>query len=501
MIAIFKPAQDQRSEFGPHLLAVGTYSVGFAIVLLIRPLLGDQVWMVFQAIAGAIAFFYLWRRLYWAGNPLLSFGAILLIAGFLNRILYAIDAALNGSRLSEWPIPSNGEWWALARAEWMTVVGTIIIVFVWRRLGGVESSLALSSEVTRGRRSLAGYWILYTCAVGIELLRQQELLFPQIAQLATVTYASGVGAVLTINDRKASPARVILQTAVMSAPLIYLALGTAMKEAIIVAILPMVIVFWRRFNYNAARVVLIGLMCVSAAIATNFVEFYRERNWVMGETLSIFQALRSYSLDRPSRTSEGGVEGGLQDFLIRSNATYHRGWAIDLAEQDGYIPEQIFGALAYAFIPRFIWPEKPDIEPGQEHSGRLFGEAYRLSTTSSTAAGFFPALYMGGGWIAVFIGAWFTGWMVGLLTRFLNRTGNPYSISAFGWIVLLYALRLDETWPVYALSSPIISFVYVIALGSVIVTIAEFLGSPRGNDRTSPKGARVPERNGHAGLE
>ena len=87
---------------------------------------------------------------------------------------------------------------------------------------------------------------------------------------------------------------------------------------------------------------------------------------------------------------------GVAGFLKRNNASVHRGWAVSIADEDGYYPELVFAPLVYVFVPRMLWPEKPEIRQGWEYSGVVFGEQYMAWSGSSTAAGLYPSFYLGG---------------------------------------------------------------------------------------------------------
>ena len=46
-------------------------------------------------------------------------------------------------------------------------------------------------------------------------------------------------------------------------------------------------------------------------------------------------------------------------------------------------------------------------------------------------------------------------------------------MNTFAWMMFEFALRLDETWPEFAFSGPLISAVYVAAFGAIIALLAE----------------------------
>jgi len=263
--------------------------------------------------------------------------------------------------------------------------------------------------------------------------------------------------------------RSVLRAVAICVPLAYFSLGAGLKENIIIALLPAGLVVWRYFNNLVSRMVLVGMMFILLAVITSFVTFYRERVWIGKSDASIAEIVQEYSESAGSEGFQDSVADGLNIFLIRSNATYHHGWAISLADTDGFIPREMFAPLTYVFIPRFLWPGKPEITPGLEHSARLFGDRYIFASSSSTAAGYFPALYMGGGIPIILLGAALLGWMIARLSAFVVRYGNIYSSTIFYWGMVLFALRLDETWPVYALSGPIVNVVYIMFFGWLIM--------------------------------
>ncbi|MGH9888211.1 MAG: hypothetical protein ACREBE_21945, partial [bacterium] len=65
-----------------------------------------------------------------------------------------------------------------------------------------------------------------------------------------------------------------------------------------------------------------------------------------------------------------------------------------------------------------------------------------------------------------------------LLSKLAFKTGGPIMLALFTFSMVPYALRLDETWTVHALSWPIISFVYIYLVVRAAGVLSFFLGSP-----------------------
>jgi phosphotransferase system glucose/maltose/N-acetylglucosamine-specific IIC component len=94
--------------------------------------------------------------------------------------------------------------------------------------------------------------------------------------------------------------------------------------------------------------------------------------------------------------------------------------------------------------------------------------------TTSTAAGYYPALYLGGGYRAVVIGAMALGLILALLARLSQWVGGPLFSGIFLLSLVPFALRLEEQWTVMALSAPIIMFIYSYLIYLVVVFLIRF---------------------------
>src|ERR1019366_1037703 len=87
------------------------------------------------------------------------------------------------------------------------------------------------------------------------------------------------------------------------------------------------------------------------------------------------------------------VTTGFSLFSARANASIYRGWAVSWADEYGYETELAFGPIVYNFIPRIIWPEKPNMRQGWEYGQLIFGRTNKLAAESlgqtSISAGLF----------------------------------------------------------------------------------------------------------------
>ena len=159
-------------ELIPLLLSLVVYGVIVLLSALIRGMVSDIVWMVVLSLGGATVFLVLWHNIDWQGQQFYSFGAVLLLAGALNRLLYALDVIMNGDHFDRWPFATDDPGWALARGEVITVIGLLLVVFAWQRMSHPQSLVTVFGDVA-GRFSLSshGYWVMYLLALGLEMLR------------------------------------------------------------------------------------------------------------------------------------------------------------------------------------------------------------------------------------------------------------------------------------------------------------------------------------------
>ena len=405
----------------------------------------------------------------------MSFGAIFLLVGVLNRILYAIEVLVNGNHFSEWPVISQDPGGALLRGEMMTVAGTLLVVYAWQRFYFAKAPVGIDFMTTNTplrREERRGYWIMYILPLMVQVMVRLYGVDSAgaLSSLLSIVSIAALLAILALSKPKTGHMKLqgVLFALLLGVPYVVMALGAGMKENLIVSLIPLAIRAWQTYQGRFARVSLVLAGVVALSLITSFVSLYRNYVWYQLSDVSEYEVIQELALS--SDLSDVVVTGG-QMFMQRTNAMYHRGWAVDLGDQLGTRPKDIFGPLLYIFIPRFIWHDKPLIQPGLEHSALVFGDEFLVWSTSSTAAGFFPALYMGGGYLAVIFCSLGLGWMVAMTQRAVAASRIEYAASIYGMSIFLYALRLDEDFPVYMLSAPIINAVYILAFSVFLIAV------------------------------
>lgn len=117
-----------------------------------------------------------------------------------------------------------------------------------------------------------------------------------------------------------------------------------------------------------------------------------------------------------------------------------------LVEEDGFYGGSTLEYLGTAFIPRFLWPDKPLIAKGSWFAVRI-GQGYikpdGLSNNSvnMTVPG---ELYLNFGWLGVFIGCLIFGAIIAILwlrTNFWTDSQNTFG-AAFGFFLFWFAIWL-----------------------------------------------------------
>ena len=466
-----------RSWFGATLLVL---AVGCALVAFLK-ISGGEAWIsALYVVVGCTALFA-WRLFRWpdAWARYFSIGAVLLLACVLNRILFLVDYLLSGPRFGEWPFYTQQPEWALFKGELITILGTMLTVFAWSAFGGLQTSPAqLFRKTDRSSRLLI---VLYALSLGGLIL---GTIYPEavgaLGQLLPTLFGAGlaVSYVIPMQIFRRQP-RQLLGVVVASAPFLLAALGTGMKENLIIALLPSAVLAWRVFRNPGLRVGMILLGIYVVGVLTAYVSLYRAEVWQAHVSRSDTEVISDFVGDVQSRGALSVITDGVRQFIKRNNASIHRGWAVSLADEHQFYPDLVFEPLVYVFVPRIFWPEKPRIRQGWEYSGILYGQQYIAWSDSSSAAGLFTSFYLGGGWLAVLVGALGVGVVLAVCTRLCRRLAGTIAAGLYVFSVLPGMLRMDEEWSVGVLSGPILSAVYVIGVFTIAKAIASGLFGAR----------------------
>jgi hypothetical protein len=474
------PARRPASVFRLLAPAIWVLAVAWVTTAAWR-LTPDPNWWLPLLSGSGIAAILVWR-MGWhdAWTRYLGFGALVLLACALNRTLYILDFVIDGGTYHQWPFYAANEAGAIIKAEVATVVGTLLTVAAWWRCGGANYSPGLLLDVSRN-------WLirLLTVTYGASLLAIAALswvpeLYAWSGQLLPTTLVLGATTAFFLPLLMARHKAVRLCiTVLMGLPFVYVALGTGMKENILLALVPTAYLLW---NYSSRRIARFGLVIaalLAAGLITSYISYFRDEVWYADRAIDQTLVMDEYLQSVSDKGLPATVTQGMDSFLSRNNAVPPRGWAIVIADTEGHRPGLVFSPLAHVFIPRMLWPGKPDIRQGWEYSGLVFGDHYMAWSDSSLSAGLYPALYLGGGWAAVALGAVAIGLIMALSTRMAFRMGGPALVGLFTLSMLPYAMRLDEAWTVGAFSAPIINLIYISVVYLAARVVAGILGLRR----------------------
>ncbi|MGI9077945.1 MAG: hypothetical protein ACR2G6_11570 [Gemmatimonadaceae bacterium] len=117
-----------------------------------------------------------------------------------------------------------------------------------------------------------------------------------------------------------------------------------------------------------------------------------------------------------------------------------------IVEEDGFLEGQTLAYLGFAFIPRFLWPEKPTIAKGPWFALRIgqarVNEQGRITNAvNMTIPG---ELYLNFGWLGTILGCLAYGAFLGTLWLKTNFWTEPRNVlgSAFGYYLLITGVGL-----------------------------------------------------------
>lgn len=469
----------RRSSAKQVIAPLALYITGCLIVGLVAATFGDS-WLPTLFLLGAITSLLVWHSMHWSDQwaRYLSFGALLLLVGALNRVLYIADYLFAGARFNEWPFYVESPQLAVFKGEVITVLGTLATVLFWKLSGGAKISpmMVMRDAGTTYRILLVSYLIALIAMLMSKLLPAAAAEFGQL--LPSLLGLGLVSAYLIPATKLRNSLSRLLLVSLLSVPFIILASGSGMKENIILALLPSVISAWQCFRNPIVRALMIGIGLLALGLITAYVNFYRAELWQASSRPQKEAVLQDFMDELGRDGISKTASGSFPEFIERNNASVHRGWAVSIADERSHYPELVFAPMLYVFIPRAIWPEKPIIRQGWEYSGVVFGEEYIAWSGSSTAAGLYPSLYLGGGWIGVIFGAILIGFLLGKMSLVALKFGGPTAAGLYVFSMLPFILRLDETWTVGAISGPVVGCAYVLLIVTVAKSIATVIPRP-----------------------
>jgi hypothetical protein len=462
-----------RATINVHLLAILFYALGAAFsLLLLQEEIAGYAWLVILHLVGAAAFYWLWSQQGSREVRFESFGAVVLLSCAVFRSISAVDTWLNGMRLEQWHDFIYGYTqypeWTIFWAEIMSVIGFLLVSLGWQcGVLGRRINLGLFARTGAATQTVL---FMYLSSLAAEIARKrygQD--FTGYGQLILVLHLGGIAAIFGIVSKVSRVASRIGLAAVLGLPLAYLAAGGGMKENIILPMLPCAYFAWDATRGRISKVLLLSAGFAVLCILQVYVEIIRNRVWIGGEQLSTNQTIEALVDSADLDT----FLNGLNKTFGRVNLTNMHAWTTTIASNVGFLPEDILAGLESIYIPRFLWPDKPDYTPGLQHTFRVYG--YKKDLYSSTASGFVAELYLAGGLLTALLGSLAFGFGIALLQRLVSRMSTPLAVQVHNFSLFILAIRLDEDHVVYAFSGPI-SFVVFLILYSKLWSFVEQIG-------------------------
>ena len=173
---------------------------------------------------------------------------------------------------------------------------------------------------------------------------------------------------------------------------------------------------------------------------TLFIIYFGAFGQVRGETaggLERLQAVQEFQeLEAPDQPQPRRAQTVLSRLSTFNQLTQIR----RIVDEDGFLGGETLEYLAYAFVPRVLWPEKPLIAKGQWFAGRI-GQAFPTADggfSNSINMTIHGELYLNFGWLGVLAGCVLFGALLAVFwmrTEFWSTSSNGLG-AAFGFYLL-----------------------------------------------------------------
>jgi hypothetical protein len=196
-----------------------------------------------------------------------------------------------------------------------------------------------------------------------------------------------------------------------------------------------------------------------------FANTWREMNWYRQENAKIAEVASQVSLQWQSQgVAKTGIDSSAQ-WLARNSTSAQGGLVMELADRDGFIGPELLKGWTVIFVPRFLWPEKPNYIPGAWFTWYLGRASSPETATSATGMMLFTELYWMFGAAGMVAWTAFITILLFAVYRYLvkkSTTGPAYLGGLY--CMLMMTPMFEEQSTIYVLSSPIILLVYVAIL-------------------------------------
>ena len=450
------------TQLASALLVAALVYLAFAIMfLLLSPQSQREPALAVLHIGSACSLLLFWRFVRWGKGKYDAFGAIMLLISAMLKLQAAIDALVYGARIDM--VPATVPWpehsaLLFMKTEALDHFGTLILVAVWRLTVGDkvgEFSFLRNYRQVGMQISL----LMYLGALGVEVLgRLGGLEFGALTQLSSFTYSFGVVSIFFVAARQRRRYVRILLALIMAAPMVLMALGGGMKEAMFFPLVPAALLYWFGFKGIAPKIPVIVFGLVLFGYSQLYVHYVRSVSWGRSYEVGTSELLGGFQKHLANTT----ISQGMDDMSARLNMTQSRAITVAIADARGFEPGKIFGPIPGSLVPRIFWPGKPVYQPGAEHTARILNTDIPLSRISSaTAAGFFSELYLGGWYLGWLGGALAYGYLLARIQLFTLAQLRGFGHLGLSFTTAYWALRFQEKHIVYAYTSLIFTCIFL----------------------------------------
>ena len=228
----------------------------------------------------------------------------------------------------------------------------------------------------------------------------------------------------------------------------YAALGVAVAESVralwfsymrVEILMPIVaFAFGTLLGSRSLRPLRTALFVPVYLFAIAFAYYFGKFGDVRGDAGGAARVMAVYEMDDIELTMQSARR---QQTLLSRITTFNQLSQVGyLVERDGFRNGETLDYLGFAFIPRFLWPEKPLIAKGAWFALEI-GQAHMRpdgSITNAVAMTIPGELYLNFGWPGVLLGCLLYGAILAVFwtrTRFWEEPDNVFG-SAFGFYLL-----------------------------------------------------------------
>jgi hypothetical protein len=292
---------------------------------------------------------------------------------------------------------------------------------------------------------------LVVAGVGVEVVRHSLGVPVIVAGLVTFVASLaqfGIGLLVYLQLRTGLPAyaKVVLGVGLILELVLGFSSGSVAQ--VVRMVLMLIFAVWVARQTLSMRWIwtAFAALCVMLAVKGITLQFRNEawygRSSGIGERIGIVRDL----VDRQLATN-GAVDAvlsGVQAVTIRSALTDL--FADIIRRTPAQVPYwggQTYLHLVGAFVPRFIWPDKP-----QHHIGNEFGHRYGFVAPYDTWTSWnLPVLvefYTNFGDVAVFVGMFIVGVLYSLFVVFFNRPGQSPLISMAALVLAMMLINIES---------------------------------------------------------